>query len=500
VEVFDPSTPAGGQATTVVSQLPPNGPGHPSPWPNHEEIGLYPHMFLLPSTTELGQGGDKVLVAGPGKWDSAVIDIDDWVWTDVVDEPDTGQPRLSQDRFWGTAYMEPGGVRGSDRVVLLGGSDAGGAAPGPGTSPPPVATAETLDLNDPESGWRLGGAPALNTPRAHFNTVLLPDGSVFTNGGGYGRRDDTLYADPVYAAEYLPAGATAWRTVGSEADARTYHSVSVLLPDGRVLSAGDDRDIAPSHIPADARTAQMWSPPYLFDGARPVITFAPTALRHDVAFRVAVQGDPAVITGAALVRPGAVTHAVDMGQSVIRLDVTAQPDGLTMRTPLDGTVAPPGYYMLFLLNASGVPSVASWVRLGADAPDAPALPAPPAPPQTTPAPPAPPAAPAPGPAASRALRLSAARPVVRRAADGVRVRMSARTSVTASVVMSLSRADGRVVVRRSFRGAAGRTAVRYLVPSRAALRGGTRLRARVRATASGGRVAQRAFTVRVPAR
>ena len=67
VEVFDPSTPPGGQATTVVSQLPPNGPGQPTPYPDHRDIGLYPHMFLLPDTTALGHGGDKVLVAGPGK-------------------------------------------------------------------------------------------------------------------------------------------------------------------------------------------------------------------------------------------------------------------------------------------------------------------------------------------------------------------------------------------------------------------------------------------------
>ncbi len=69
-----------------MSQLPPGqSPPQPFPWPNHEGLGLYPHMFVLPDTTELGAGGDKVLVAGPSKYDSAVIDTDTWVWTDVVD-------------------------------------------------------------------------------------------------------------------------------------------------------------------------------------------------------------------------------------------------------------------------------------------------------------------------------------------------------------------------------------------------------------------------------
>ena len=297
VEVFDPATPAGGQATTVVSTLPPNAPNQPKPWPNHEGLSLYPHLFVLPSTSVLGAGGDKVLVAGPNRYDSAIIDTDTWIWQDVVDAPDIGQPRISEDRSWGTAWLAPSGVRGSTEVVLLGGSNADGAtAPGPGEAAPPKRTAEVLDLDDPEAGWQLGEAPSLNTGRSHFNTVLLPDGGIFSNGGGYGRKNDTLYADPVYQAELLKPGATSWTEVGSEADARTYHSVAMLLPDGRVASAGDDRDIAPSHILVKDRTAQIWSPPYLFAGARPVVTFAPSAVRYDTTFRVAVAGSPATAT------------------------------------------------------------------------------------------------------------------------------------------------------------------------------------------------------------
>ena len=358
VEVFDPSAAPGSAATEIVSQLPPGqSPPQPFPWPNHEGLGLYPHMFVLPDTTELGAGGDKVLVAGPSKYDSAVIDTDTWVWTDVVDKPDTGQPRISSDRSWGTAWLEPSGPDGSSRVVMLGGSDAGQVIPGiPGTSPPPLATAEVLDLDAPDEGWKIDPDLALNEGRAHFNSVLLPGGSIFTNGGGYGRMNDTLYAEPVYDAELLaPGGAGGWRTVGAEADARTYHSTAVLLPDGRVVSAGDDRDIVPAPVPAgspanmppghialQSRTAQIWSPPYLFDGPRPVVTFAPERVRYDAPFRVSVEGDPGAITQAYLMRPGAVTHAVDMSQQAIRLDLSAQADGLTLTSPLNATVAPPG--------------------------------------------------------------------------------------------------------------------------------------------------------------
>ena len=305
VEVFDPATPPGGQATTVVSALPPDGPGQPTPYPDHRDIGLYPHMFLLPDTTALGHGADKVLVAGPGKYDSAVIDTGTWIWTDVLDRsvPDVGQPRLSTGRSWGTAWLEPSGPEGSTRVVLLGGANSDAPAPGPGTAPPPLGTAEVLDLDDPDSGWQPDPELDLNVPRAHFNTVLLPDGTIFSNGGGYGRRYDSLYADPVYRSELYTPG-QGWREVGDEADARSYHSTSVLLPDGRVASAGDDRDIAPEHITLGGRTAQLWSPPYLFDGPRPQVTSVPQAVRYDAPFRLTVAGPPSDVTAGRAGAPG----------------------------------------------------------------------------------------------------------------------------------------------------------------------------------------------------
>lgn len=491
VEVFDPSTPPGGEATAVVSQLPPNGAGQPAPYPDHQGLGLYPHMFVLPSTSALGAGGDKVLVAGPNRYDSAVIDTGTWRWTDVVDKPDYGQERLSQDRSWGTAWLEPAGVDGSDRVVLLGGTDAAGAAPGPGTAPPAVRTAEVLDLDDPDAGWRLGEAPSLNTGRSHFNTVLLPDGGIFSNGGGYGRRNDTLYADPVYQAELLKPGAGRWTAVGSEADARTYHSVSMLLPDGRVASAGDDRDIpgaiSPDHIAVANRTAQIWSPPYLFDGPRPAVTFAPSAVRYSTTFRVAVAGDPSEIAAAALIRPAAVTHAVDMDQRVITLGVTTQADGVTLNTPRDATVAPPGYYMLFLLNADGVPSVASWVRVAADAPDAPPLPVAPAP-APAPAPTTPTARAAPFRVRTLAATLTG---------RGPRLTLSVRVKTTAAASARITLLRGRrAVAARTVPLRAGRVAAPRMGVRRVALRDARKVTLRVVITHAGRQTtAQRSLKV-----
>jgi hypothetical protein len=288
--------------------------------------------------------------------------------------------------------------------------------------------------------------------------------------------------------------------VGNEGDARTYHSTSVLLPDGRVLSAGDDRDIAPSHLAADARTAQIWSPPYLFDGPRPAVTFAPERVRYDVPFRLAVQGDPAAVTRAVLVRPGAVTHSVDMSQQVISLPLTAQADGLTATSPRDATVAPPGYYMLYVLNADGVPSVASWIRLDPAAPDAPALPvAPVTPPPSTPAAPAP-APPAPAVPGRPALRLTATAPRIAAVGTSLRLTVRLRASVRARATIRLTRPNGRLVATRRVALPAGRTLSPRITFPRARLRGAARVRMKVTVRDVAGRTRSLTRVVAVPAR
>ena len=93
-------------------------------------------------------------------------------------------------------------------------------------------------------------------------------------------------------------------------------------------------------------------------------------MSYDAPFAVAVGGDASAISRAVLVRPGAVTHANNMTQQVIRLPLTAHTGCLAATSPLDATVAPPGYYMLFVQNAGGAMSVARWVRIDPAAPAA----------------------------------------------------------------------------------------------------------------------------------
>jgi hypothetical protein len=162
--------------------------------------------------------------------------------------------------------------------------------------------------------------------------------------------------------------------MAAQDEERGYHSTALLLPDGRVMSAGDD---GPSDLGGQSDQIEVFSPPYLFRGQRPTITSAPDAVPYGASFGVGTPDDD--VASAVLVAPGATTHANDMHQRLVPLAKTRVDGGLRLTAPATPSIAPPGHYMLFLLDAAGVPSVSRFVRLAPSAPPPPQDP-PPAPP------------------------------------------------------------------------------------------------------------------------
>jgi hypothetical protein len=135
---------------------------------------------------------------------------------------------------------------------------------------------------------------------------------------------------------------------------RGYHSTAVLLPDGRVLAAGANGN----------PTREVYSPPYLFRGARPTVASVPSSVDYGETFSV---GTPDALRVATVVfmRPGSATHAANMEQRYVPLVFTpTDASTLEVVAPTEPNVAPPGYYMLFILDAQGVPSTAPFVFLG----------------------------------------------------------------------------------------------------------------------------------------
>ena len=139
------------------------------------------------------------------------------------------------------------------------------------------------------------------------------------------------------------------------AAARNYHSTAVLLPDATVLVTGGGHPNTASD--PGQFTAQIYSPPYLSNGPRPTITGAPATATYGSPITVNTP-DAASISAVNLVSLGADTHQLDMNQHFVPLSFTAGAGSLTVQAPADAALAPPGNYMLFVVNAQGVPSVA----------------------------------------------------------------------------------------------------------------------------------------------
>jgi Domain of unknown function (DUF1929) len=364
VELFTPPATIGGEGTTKkIGETRANNSDTGKP-PTGD---LYPRMFYMPD--------GKVMIAGadPYAWAFTSITDSGFTWTEM--------PDLSRFRVWGSTVLVPGDASGSTRLLALGGTDYSGKFAAPDS--------ETFDESNPSVGWK--AAPSNLYGRGHANTVLLPDGSMVEVGGGVGANyDTTVTTDPLHYAlpetrhiELWDKQTGQWKLGPEQTEARAYHSTALLLPDGRVMSAGDESNGDGVNVD----TAEIYEPPYLHKGPRPEITSVSDQIQTGAGFGVTTPN--ANIAGGALVAPGAVTHGVDMNQRVIQLAVTHGTGCVSLRAPA-ANVAPPGYYMLFLLNDQGVPSVAKFVKLqasaGPDACDATPPPAPTPKPIPTPTP------------------------------------------------------------------------------------------------------------------
>jgi hypothetical protein len=193
--------------------------------------------------------------------------------------------------------------------------------------------------------------------RRHHNLTVLPTGEVLATGGVAGT-DFNDVTKGVHAAEMWNPATGQWTVLASNSVTRGYHGTSLLLPDGRVLNAGSG-DGAGAPI---ERNAEFFSPPYLFRGTQPTITDAPSEVRYGDTFRI-LTPDAGAITHVSLIRLGAVTHAFDQNQRFQRLSFTTDGTGLTVTAPGSPNRAPPGHYMVFILDQDDVPSVARIVRI-----------------------------------------------------------------------------------------------------------------------------------------
>lgn len=311
-EVYDPSSNTWTKLTTA------NNP-----------FETYPFMFLLPNGQVVHVGGSEYPAI------TETLNLATQAWTTIDSRPLDG----------GSASMF------LPNKILKAGSSSDSQNSGPSSN-----TSFVIDLTQQVPAWL--PTPPMAYPRTFFNLTELPDGTVLASGGETDKNGGNI-ANAVYAAELWSPQTQAWSTMSSMHTPREYHSTALLLPDGRVLQSGMGADFG--NVP-DERSAEFFSPPYLFKGPRPTITSAPSQVHYGQSFFISTP-DGSSIASAVLIRTGAATHFFDQNTHFVPVSFQLAAGGLTITPPSSSNAAPPGYYMLFVVNQNGVPSVAPFVQL-----------------------------------------------------------------------------------------------------------------------------------------
>ena len=305
---------------------------------------LYPRMHLLPN--------GKVFYSGSGT-QSRTFDPSNSTWSGVI-----ATTIFGSSRGYGSSVLLPltpaNGYK--PRVMIFGGAN------------PSTNTTDIIDLSAGTPAWASG--PNMSKPRIEMNATLLPNGGIVTIGGSL--NDEDASTASLQADLFDASGTTVTvGSAGSNAFPRLYHSEALLLPDGTVWVAGGNpnRGSYEQHV-------EIYKPPYLYNSggslaSRPTISSVnPSVVGYGTSFQVQTP-DAANISSVVLMKNGSPTHAFDMEQRMVGLTFSAGSGVLNVTGPPNGNIAPPGYYMLFILNTSGVPSVAKFVQVSKTPTDVP---------------------------------------------------------------------------------------------------------------------------------
>ncbi|MDJ0314624.1 galactose oxidase-like domain-containing protein [Arthrobacter sp. H35-D1] len=301
--------------------------------PGTTALPLYPHLFLL-QDGRLFYTGEQL---GNSTVDPRVIDP----WTGA--EQAIGGLRDNANRDQGNSVLLPPAQQ--QRFMVIGGGGASGA----------TNHTDLVDLSGGPTGAAFSPGPDLARARGLCNSVLLPDRTVLITGGGL---HGETRADAVHLAELYDPHTNTIRSVAEASVSRLYHSVALLLPDGRVITAGSNPDRGDDEL-----RLELYHPPYLFQGRRPVMESAPEQWRYGTQVEVSTSSSM-TLKWAHLIRPMATTHSSDSSQRLLDLPIVCRDAcSITVEVTDNPNLAPPGWYMLFVVDDCHIPSTAVWVCL-----------------------------------------------------------------------------------------------------------------------------------------
>jgi len=331
----------------------------PEIWENNRWVQLtgasvslpyYPRDFVAPNgkvfyagerVTSRWLNPDAVTTKGRGSW----------TWNSTLNHV------WPFNRDYGSAVMyETGKIlyAGGGGNLQWGSPDAKASAP--------TATAETIDLNLAAPTWQ--NTDAMHFARRHLNATILPDGQVLVTGGTSAGGFNTL-SGAVHAAEAWSPRTGHWTQLASNTIDRGYHAISLLLPDGTVVhgASGDAAVPGSTELYPRQTNSELFRPPYLFKGARPTITsLAQSTVGYGAKFTINTPNG-LQITEVRWIRLGSVTHAFDANQRADTLAFSKTLNQVKVTAPKNGKLAPPGHYLVFILNRNGVPSMGKVIKV-----------------------------------------------------------------------------------------------------------------------------------------
>jgi hypothetical protein len=329
-EVFDPRTRRWSAPDTLFK-----------PFPTYPALFVMPYRKLFFSGSNAGYGPATAAWRTPGVWNLKTGGF----------RPVQGMRDPKQTETSASVLLPPAQHQ---RYAIIGGG-------GVGYSDTSTGRIDVVDLKRKRPRWR----PAARLPSGtrYPEAVITPDDKVVIAGGSKGYRGE--HASDLFECHLYDPRTKRLLKLASPTVGRDYHSEALLLPDGRIITLGsnplfsDKADTAPARF---EQRIEIFSPPYLYHGSRPRIAGGPRQVDHGQTVLYSTP-DADAIASARLLRPSAVTHVTDVQQRSIALKIAKQAGGVKVTIPASRGLVPPGWYMLFVADRRGTPSVARWIRV-----------------------------------------------------------------------------------------------------------------------------------------
>lgn len=310
-------------------------------------LPTYPALFVMPNGHDLFYTGSNAGYGSPtvGRT-SGIWNIDDDAFTPVPGMRHPHDTETSAGVLLAPAQEQ--------RYAIIGGGGVGQSNAG-------TSRIDVADLGQKHPRWH--AAANLPVQTRYPNVVVTPDDTLFISNGSKDYRG--MHGTDLHQAFSFDPATDKLTKLAPPQIGRDYHSEALLLPDGRIITVGGNplfgnkQDTEPQTF---EQRLEVYSPPYLYRGARPKLTGGPTRISRGTSPAFTTP-DAATIKTARLIYPGVSTHVTDVTQRSVALAITRRPGAVALTIPRQAGLVPPGWWMLFVTNASGTPSIARWVHV-----------------------------------------------------------------------------------------------------------------------------------------